>query len=794
VIAEADGYQGSAGYLRDRVVLENSIRKMNGLGLKPAADAYMNGEIDENGIRGSIAASVCKTIISHSVQSEPLLKAFKGTEFERTAEKYRTFTTRFEELTIQELVARLSARVPDTSAGKSGASSELSLLQRAIKSGGRGMSIRKLFDSIPNLLGRLCPCMLMSPISAAQYIDPSFGKFDLVVFDEASQLPTSEAVGAIARGENVVVVGDPKQLPPTSFFTANQTDEDNFEKEDLESVLDDCLALAMPQRHLLWHYRSRHESLIAYSNSRFYDNSLRTFPSPDDLISKVSWVHVEGFYDKGGTKQNRAEAEAVTAEIVRRLSDPELRKDSIGVVTFNIIQQILIDDMLNEELRNNPELEQYANEMYEPILVKNLENVQGDERDVILFSIGYAPDKDGKVSMNFGPVNQDGGWRRLNVAISRARKEMIVFSVIRPEQIDLTRTRSEGVAGLKGFLEFAAKGNSALSVRKIVSADKKENRFADDIADELGKLGYSVRRNIGSSDYKIDIGVIDPEENGKYILGIMCGNKNSFYNTNARDRNIVQPSVLSGLGWKLINVHILDWLDNEKRVLDSLKSEIDSALAAKFSGEAVKTEEPVKREITFEKEEQNPDENIHTYVPFVPKTAGDQEYFYDNSSTTQIKRIIEAAVEWEAPVSRDVLYHYVLTAFEMKRSAKAEARFSEIFDSLDLNTTTRGDSVFVWGKNTDPGSYDDFRGASENGEKRRIEDIPTQEITSAVVHILSVSISLERPELVKETVKLFGFARTTESSELAVSMGISGAVKSGRAKVNPENGRIMYAG
>ncbi|MBP5605001.1 MAG: DUF3320 domain-containing protein, partial [Ruminiclostridium sp.] len=261
VIAEADGYQQNAEYLRDRVVLENSIRKMYGLGLKPAADAYMNGDIDENGIRGSIAASVCKTIISHSVQSEPLLKAFKGTEFERTAEKYRTFTTRFEELTIQELVARLSARVPDTSAGKSGASSELSLLQRAIKSGGRGMSIRKLFDSIPILLGRLCPCMLMSPISAAQYIDPSFRKFDLVVFDEASQLPTSEAVGAIASGDNVVVVGDPKQLPPTSFFTANQTDEENFEKEDLESVLDDCLALAMPQRHLLWHYRSRHESL-----------------------------------------------------------------------------------------------------------------------------------------------------------------------------------------------------------------------------------------------------------------------------------------------------------------------------------------------------------------------------------------------------------------------------------------------------------------------------------------------------------------------------------------------------
>ena len=793
---EADGYLAAAEILRDRVVLENSLRKLNSLGLASAAEAYRNGIVDETSIRGAVAASVCKTVISRSVQSEPLLKAFQGAEYERTVEKYRNFTARFEELTIEELVSRLSARVPDTSTGKTGNSSELAILQKAIKSGARGMSIRKLFDSIPNLLGRLCPCMLMSPISAAQYIDPSFGKFDLVIFDEASQLPTSEAVGAIARGENVVVVGDPKQLPPTSFFTANQVDEENIEIEDLESVLDDCLALAMPQKHLLWHYRSRHESLIAYSNSRFYDSSLRTFPSPDDLVSKVTWVHVDGFYDKGGTKQNRAEAEAVTAEIVRRLSDPVLRKDSIGVVTFNIIQQILIDDMLADELRKNPELEQYANEMYEPILVKNLENVQGDERDVILFSIGYGPDKDGNVSMNFGPVNQDGGWRRLNVAISRARKEMIVYSVIRPEQIDAGRTRSEGVAGLRGFLDFAAKGNSALPVRRVVGGDKSGGAFADSVARELEALGYNVRRSIGSSDYKIDIGVIDPDEEGRYLLGIMCGSRNSFDLTNARDRNIVQPSVLKGLGWRIVNIHALDWLDSSAKVLDHLRNEIEATLAARRSGEPQEEETaPEKRELTFEKEEAPAEEaDPHVYVPFVPEVIGNQEYYYDNSSTSQIKRIIEAAVKWEAPVSRNVLLHYVLTAFGMKRSAKAEARFAEVFDTLGLQKTERRDSVFVWSFETDPASYRDFRGPAEDGTKRKLDDIATEEIGAAVVYILAASISLERAELVKETAKLFGFARTTETAELAVSMGISHSVKNGRAKVDPENGRIMYAG
>ena len=261
----------------------------------------------------------------------------------------------------------------------------------------------------------------MSPISVAQYIDVKNFKFDLIIFDEASQIPTCEAIVAIARGNNVIVVGDPKQMPPTNFFSSNNIDEENIEKEDLESILDDCLALSLPSKHLLWHYRSKHESLITFSNSQFYDNSLLTFPSPDDLITKVKFVHIPGYYDRGKSRQNSFEARAVVDEIVKRLSDPELSKKSIGVVTFSSVQQILIDDMLTEAFKLRPDLEIEANERTEPVFIKNLENVQGDERDVILFSVGYGPDKDNKVNLNFGPLNRDGGWRRLNVAVSRAR-------------------------------------------------------------------------------------------------------------------------------------------------------------------------------------------------------------------------------------------------------------------------------------------------------------------------------------------------------------------------------------
>lgn len=792
LISEANDWQESSDMLRDRSVLENALNRLKDYGLTAVADTYFSGNIDENKLEKAFVCAVSKAVISSSMKEEPLLSGFQGAKFENTIKKYRNFTARFEELTIEELAARLSAKIPDTTTGTSG-SSELAILQKAIRSGGRMMPIRKLFDSIPTLLRRICPCMLMSPISVAQYIDPSYPKFDLVIFDEASQLPTCEAVGAIARGENVVVVGDPKQLPPTSFFTTNQLDEDNPEIEDLESVLDDCLALAMPQKHLLWHYRSRHESLIAYSNSKYYDSKLRTFPSPDDLVSKVSWVHVEGCYDKGATKQNPAEARAVVEEIVRRISDEKLRQNSIGVVTFSVVQQVLIDDMLAEEFRKNPELEQLAGEMHEPILVKNLENVQGDERDVILFSIGYGPDKNGKVSMNFGPINRDGGWRRLNVAISRARKEMIVFSVISPEQIDLSRTRSDGVAGLKGFLEFAARGRNSLPLRN--SEAVRENRFADSVAEEIRKLGYEVKRNIGCSDYKIDIGVVNPDDKGRFVLGIMCESKNNFSITTARDRNIVQPSVLAGLGWRIMNIHILDWLDNPTKALAQLEAALKSAVETfRTNPETVAAEPVKKREIVFEKEEApKPEDIFSTYVPYIPQTVGTPESYYEPDSDKLIAKVINEAVKAEAPVSKHIVYRYVLTAFGISRTtSKAEARFDDILNGLNLKTTSSNQSVFLWQEQQLPEEYDICRKPSANGEKRAIEDICPEELGAAVALILKNAISIERSELIKETAKIFGFSRSGDAIETAVSQGIARAVRRKKAKVD-ENGRIMLA-
>ncbi|GAB3347011.1 DUF3320 domain-containing protein [Arachidicoccus ginsenosidivorans] len=528
--------------------------------------------------------SLVRSLASQIISVNPSLSAFNGQYFNAQIAKFQELTSTFTKLTQQMLYAKLASRVPFFSQGAV-ATSETGILQKAIKSKGRGMSIRQLFNHIPHLLPRMMPCMLMSPISVAQYLDINSEPFDLVLFDEASQMPTSEAVGTIARGKSLIVVGDPKQMPPTSFFSSVHFDEEDF-NEDLESILDDCQALSVPSRQLQWHYRSQHESLIAFSNAKYYDNSLYTFPSPDDLATRVHYVPVKGVYDKGKTRQNRAEAEAIVKEIVRLLSLPEGDRKSIGVVTFSSVQQALIEDLLNDEFERKPELEEINNTTGEPLFIKNLENVQGDERDIILFSVCYGPDDSGQVSLNFGPLNRDGGWRRLNVAVSRARYLMKIYATLRADQIDLSRTRSEGVAGLKAFLAFAEKGKIALPSTHTSMENKVTQASMEiTVATFLRSKGYQVDTNIGCSGYHIDMAVIHPDKPKQYLIGVLFDGYNYLSGQSARDRNVVQTSVLKLLGWKLFRIWALDLWENKDEVLQALLDYLEQQKMLSLKGE-----------------------------------------------------------------------------------------------------------------------------------------------------------------------------------------------------------------
>ncbi len=535
-------------------------------------------ELIESGRSGAetavvLARSLFKEWALQMIDADDELRRFSGLVFEDVIARYRQLTEHFQELTKKELYCRLAARIPSITI-EAATGSEVNILKRNIANGGRGTSIRHIIDQIPNLMPKLCPCMLMSPISVAQFIDLDQPKFDLVIFDEASQMPTSEAVGAIGRGKALIVVGDNKQMPPTSFFATQQVDDGDAAIDDLDSILDDCQALSMSGHYLAFHYRSKHESLIAFSNQEYYDGRLFTFPSADDRLRKVSLVKVDGVYDKGGKRSNRAEAEAVVAEIIRRLSDDELVKRSIGVVSFSVVQQNLIEDVLMEELAKKPELEARAFQCEEPIFIKNLENVQGDERDVILFSVGYGPDKDGNVSMNFGPLNNRGGERRLNVAVSRARYEMIVFSTLRAEQIDLRRSQALGVEGLQKFLKYAETGELISPITTATSSSTSD-ALASDIASALQDLGYETTIGVGRSKFKVDVAVIDPHDRERYLLGILIDNHTRNATKIARDRELTQPSVLNGLGWRVLRVWSIDWLQNRQRAIATIVAAIE---------------------------------------------------------------------------------------------------------------------------------------------------------------------------------------------------------------------------
>ncbi|MHC5040220.1 MAG: DUF4011 domain-containing protein, partial [Planctomycetota bacterium] len=367
-------WEGNAGKLREWCAWRRARKQALEASLQPIVEAFEAGKIAPGDLPRAFTHSFYRWWLDALVDSDALLKDFFSPEHERRIQQFHKVDRKVLDLTRDIIEAKLALKVPAPSGGDV-KGSEMGILKREIQKKIRHLPIRVLFQKIPNLLPRLKPCLLMSPMSVAQFLEPGHSPFDLVVFDEASQIPVWDAVGAIARGSQAVIVGDPKQLPPTSFFQRGDVEEEVEDEEiveDLESILDDCIASGIPWIHLDWHYRSRHESLIAFSNAHYYENRLFTFPSPRKDGLGVSWHPVpDGVYDKGRSRTNRKEADAIAREILRRLRDPFLSKFSIGVVTFNQAQQTLVEDLLEKARREDPGIERFfGDESPEPVFVK----------------------------------------------------------------------------------------------------------------------------------------------------------------------------------------------------------------------------------------------------------------------------------------------------------------------------------------------------------------------------------------------------------------------------------------
>ena len=533
-------------------------------GLRKLTKALITGSLEPEHVETAFLKAYFSWWLPLAIDSKSELRKFASWEHMDTIKKFRDLTTDWEELAPDQ-VRRVTAQnlLPKQLVSKN---SELGRLRHQLGLKRPSKSIRNLISEMPTEFPRLVPCVLMSPLSIAQYL-PTQALFDLVIFDEASQITTWDAIGAISRGRQSIIVGDPKQLPPTNFFgrITYEEDEDIEEYEqDEESILDEASTAGLPPVDLKWHYRSRDEALIAFSNHRYYKDSLITFPSPRRDVKAVQFHKIDGVYRRGTSRTNDEEARAIVKLIIERLQRglkiPQDERTTIGVVTFNMQQRDRILDLLDNERLRNPALEWYFDDdREEPLIVKNLETIQGDERDVLMFSVTFGPDKAGKMLMNFGALNQDGGERRLNVAVTRARQELHVFTSITADKIDLSRTNAIGVRDLKNFLDYAKRGPNALPARDEGSMGDAESPFETAVEDALKEKGWDVRNQIGVAGYRIDLGILHPDSSGAYLAGIECDGATYHRSAVARDRDQIRESVLRNLGWEILRIWSTDW-------------------------------------------------------------------------------------------------------------------------------------------------------------------------------------------------------------------------------------------
>lgn len=677
--------------------------------------------------------------------------SFNSVELKHHVDYYKNLIEKFKELTVKETAARVSARTPSINEN-SASSSEQGILNKAVKNKCRGKAVRQLFAEVPSILTRLFPVFLMSPISCAQYLSPDMPKFDIVIFDEASQMPTSEAIGAIARGNSLIVVGDSKQMPPTAFFQSKGADDLDSDLDDQQSILDDCDVIGMPSRCLNWHYRSKHESLIRFSNAKFYGNNLVTFPSPNDMVTNVSYINTKGVYgDKRAT--NEIEAKAIIKEVERRLKSPELREKSIGIVTFSSVQQDMVDDLLQDFFAKHKDLEKINLESKEPIIVKNLENIQGDERDVILFSVCYGPDKTGTMHYRFGPINNAGGEKRLNVAVSRARYEMIVFASFEPELLAKMKSESRGAQELYNFLRYAKYGANELVIPNGSAIETKVG-IEKFIAEKLRERGYLVNVDVGKSSFRVDIGIINPDNKNEYILGVLCDSYSYESANTSKDRNIVQPNALDLLGWNLMRVWSFDYLDNPKQVIDRICEKVEDIRKNPDNYKHI-AQDNQQLEIEFESKEIER-ANCSKQYEMVYKVYGEYAYlnYYEK------KQIIREILEKEAPISEEVLRNRFANAMGLARAGNRiqEEMYSILRDlNAKKNKNYAGTKVFYWRDDqTENGKIIALKYYRVGGEKpRALDDVPKEEIFVAIKEVLINEGPMFKEELKRYVARVF---------------------------------------
>jgi hypothetical protein len=705
----------------------------------------------------------------------------------------------------ERVLAAWNSRLPPYTDGV--ADSQGGVLTRQLLKPTRRLPLRRLFARIPELLLRVKPCMMMSPLSAAAYLPlDTFGeRFDLVVFDEGSQVRPEFAAGALLRGKQAVVAGDLRQLPPTTFFRATgdtdllPVDGAGGEEEMLESILAELISLpGLRQTVLRWHYRSQHESLIRFSNEAYYRNELITFPSPwlDSHRRAIRHSFVDGVYDRGGTRRNRAEAERV-ADLVAEHVRIHGGARSLGVVTLSLAQEQAIREELGRRLdADNGVLAEWGEtidefaDVPEPFFIKALERVQGDERDTIIISIGYGPDASGRLTQNFGPITQEGGERRLNVAITRSRVELYVVTSLRPTDIRIRPKTKQGLRDLRDFLSYVEsvhEDDFAVDVAQAPSSP-----FASVVADALQGMGFQVARRLGMSESRVELAPYLPGQH-HYLLAIGTDGEDYARLPTARDRERLHPQVLEQMGWQTERVWSKQWLEQPDSARKDLETAIARARRASPS-EPVPVQPPDPTPPTLDPPPPDPtsgsgaqlplprwEDQIHLvpYSLYKPEELGAATDFRRRA---HLRRQIEKIIKAEEPIHVDPLRRRALSCYDLHGVNRVEQRqlFTEGLKAV-LSTkrfTRSGD--FVRRASTDVDKLQP-RSPPAGPTGRSFKHISLEEIAALIVQVLPFAYGVERTALARQVVHLLGYTRATRERKDRVESAVDLLLASGRA-------------
>ncbi|MGI6264206.1 MAG: AAA domain-containing protein [Acutalibacteraceae bacterium] len=753
------------------------LKQLNDTDLSDFVDLVIE-QINLDKITGAFRKVFYKQWIENIIFSVPELASFSRIKQDQAVQSFIKKDGLQYEISKIQIRSELSQQRPNLNMVAGG--SAVAILRREGNKKRKQMPIRKLLSETGSLVQIIKPCFLMSPLSVSTFLDPEKISFDTVVFDEASQIFPQDAVGSIYRGKQLIVVGDSKQMPPSNFFNTSMDIDDDDEEigdiNDFESILDVCSAVFTTER-LAWHYRSHYEQLIAFSNLYFYNNHLVTFPSSskDHKGIGVDYYYVNGVFDRK-SKTNKAEAHFIVDLIYRNIEEYPQR--SLGVVAFSVAQQNMIDKLLSKRREADPSYEWFfKSDNVEPFFIKNLETVQGDERDTIIFSVAYAKDSQGRFIQNFGPLNREGGERRLNVAVTRAKDNVQLVASIHYTDINLSTSGSEGVRLLRAYLDYAQNGDEALERAITVSGeDKFDSYFEQEVCDFLRNNGFTVDTQVGCSGYRIDLGLRRPDSSN-YLMAIECDGATYHNSKNARDRDSLRQRVLENMGWQFYRIWSTDWYRNKaverERLLQAATEAVSKA--NKPQNPATKKMPQNASTVTQEVQDRFVTEVKEAKCTF-PKYRQLDAMQIVRKHQFSLQSAIHEILETEAPLSEEFLLKRIVWLFGREKVTKVvtDDYNRKMYGCGRIGIIRKNGFLYLQEMNTVT-----FR---VPGDRREIKYISVEELADGLHMLITQNVTATRDGLYKTMTNLLGFNRTGEAITNRFDKALALLLKSQKVK------------